>query len=53
LKLKSRWAYDNWGSYHTVWLLLIGLAVVGIISISTITPDRPVKIADKKAPSEH
>jgi len=32
------WAYDNWGSYQTIWLLLAGLSVVAIISVFTITP---------------
>jgi len=34
------WAYDNWGSYQIIWFLLAGLAVVAIISVSTITPVR-------------
>ncbi|MFQ5996772.1 MAG: MFS transporter [Dehalococcoidales bacterium] len=34
------WAYDNWGSYQIIWLLLAGLAVVPIISVFTITPVR-------------
>lgn len=32
------WAYDTWGSYHTVWLLLACLASVAVISVSTIIP---------------
>ena len=32
------WAYDNWGSYQTIWLVLAGLAIVAIISVFTITP---------------
>ena len=32
------WAYDNWGSYHTVWLWLAGLVVIPLISFFTITP---------------
>ena len=34
------WAYDNWGSYQIIWFLLAGLAVIAIISVSTITPVR-------------
>lgn len=34
------WAYDNWGSYRLVWLLLAGLAVVAVISVATIAPVR-------------
>lgn len=34
------WAYDNWGSYQVIWLLLAGLAVVAIILVSTVTPVR-------------
>jgi MFS family permease len=36
------WAYDNWGSYQIIWLLLAGLAVVAMVSIFTITPVRNV-----------
>ncbi len=32
------WAYDNWGSYHTVWLWLAGLVVIPVILVFTITP---------------
>ncbi len=32
------WAYDNRGSYHTVWLWLAGLVVIPVISVFTITP---------------
>ena len=45
------WAYDNWGSYQIIWLLLAGLAVVAIISIFTITPVRNVMELDDKAQS--
>jgi len=31
-------AYDNWGSYQIIWLLLSGLVIVAIISVSTLTP---------------
>ncbi|HEY51289.1 MAG TPA: MFS transporter [Dehalococcoidia bacterium] len=34
------WAYDNWGSYQKIWLLLAGLAIVAVISTFTITPVR-------------
>ncbi|MBU2534594.1 MAG: MFS transporter [Chloroflexi bacterium] len=41
-------AYDRWGSYQTIWLLLAGLAVVAIIAVSTITPVRsPTEPGDK------
>jgi len=41
-------AYDNWGSYQTIWLLLAGLALVAIISVSTIAPVRgPTGLSDK------
>jgi len=42
------WSYDNWGSYHTVWLLLAGAAIVAVISVSTITPIKTIKTSDKK-----
>lgn len=45
------WAYDNWGSYQIIWLLLAGLAVVAIISVFTITPVRNVMVLDDKAQS--
>jgi len=45
------WAYDNWGSYQTIWLLLAGLAIVAIILIFTITPIRNVTELDNKAQS--
>ena len=45
------WAYDNWGSYHIIWLLLASLAVVAIISVSTITPVRNLMGLDDKAQS--
>ncbi len=42
------WAYDNWGSYQIIWFLLAGLAVVAIISVSTIAPVRStVELNDK------
>jgi cyanate permease len=34
------WAYDNWGSYQIIWLLLAGLSAIAIIAVSTITPVR-------------
>jgi len=34
------WAYDNWGSYQKIWLLLAGLAVFAITSVFTIAPVR-------------
>ncbi|MEE9399512.1 MAG: MFS transporter [Dehalococcoidales bacterium] len=34
------WAYDNWGSYQIIWLLLAGLAIVAVISVFTIAPVR-------------
>ncbi len=34
------WAYDNWGSYQIIWLLLAGLAIVAVISVFTISPVR-------------
>jgi MFS family permease len=40
------WAYDNWGSYQIIWLLLAGLAVVAMVSIFTITPVRNVMKPD-------
>lgn len=41
-------AYDNWGSYQTIWILLAGLALIAIISVSTIAPVRsPVELDDK------
>ena len=43
------WAYDNWGSYQIIWLLLAGLAVVAMVSIFTITPVRNVMKPDGKA----
>jgi len=45
------WAYDNWGSYQKIWLLLAGLAVVAIISILTIAPVRDLTGPDDKAQS--
>jgi len=45
------WAYDNWGSYQIIWLLFAGLAVVAIISVSTVTPIRNVMELDDKAQS--
>ncbi len=42
------WAYDNWGSYQIIWLLLAGLSVVAIISVFTITPLRNVTVLDDK-----
>jgi len=45
------WAYDNWGNYQIIWLLLAGLAVVAIISVFTITPVRNVMELDDKAQS--
>jgi len=45
------WAYDNWGNYQIIWLLLAGLAVVAIISVFTITPIRNVMELDDKAQS--
>jgi len=45
------WAYDNWGSYQIIWLLLAGLAVVAMISVFTITPVRNVTELDDKAQS--
>jgi len=32
------WAYDNWGSYQVIWLLLGGLAVIPVILVFTATP---------------
>jgi MFS family permease len=37
------WAYDNWGSYQTIWWLLAGLAIIALISVLTITPVDKVK----------
>ena len=34
------WAYDNWGSYQLIWLLLGGISFLPVISALTI---RPVK----------
>jgi len=45
------WAYDNWGSYQIIWLLLAGLAVVATISVFTITPMRNLTGLDDKAQS--
>jgi sugar phosphate permease len=46
--IMAGWAYDNWGSYHTVWLLLACSAIVAIISVSTITPVKTIDMTDKK-----
>ncbi|NIN34954.1 MAG: MFS transporter, partial [Gammaproteobacteria bacterium] len=41
-------AYDKWGSYQTIWLLLAGLALVAIVSVFTITPVKsPVEPGEK------
>ena len=32
------WVYDNWGTYHGIWLALAGFSVVPIISVLTIPP---------------
>jgi len=32
------WVYDNWGSYHGIWLIFAALPVVALISILTIPP---------------
>ena len=45
------WAYDNWGSYQTIWLVLAGLAIVAIISVFTITPVRNLAGPDDKTKS--
>jgi len=45
------WAYDNWGSYQIIWLLLAGLAVVAIISVFTVTPMRNLMVLDDKTQS--
>ena len=43
------WAYDNWGNYQIIWLLLAGLAVIAIISVFTITPVRNAMELDDEA----
>ena len=45
------WAYDNWGSYHIIWLVFAGLAIVAIISVFTITPVRNLTELDDKTQS--
>jgi MFS family permease len=34
------WAYDYWGSYQVIWLLLGGLAILATILVLTIRPVR-------------
>jgi len=43
------WAYDSLGSYHIVWFLLSGLAVVAMGSVLTITPTRNLTKQDISA----
>ncbi len=45
------WAYDNWGSYQTIWLLLAGLAIIATILVFTITPVRNLAGPDDKTKS--
>jgi MFS family permease len=45
------WAYDNWGSYQIIWLLLAGLAIIAIILVFTITPVRNLTELDDEAQS--
>jgi MFS family permease len=40
--IMAGWAFDNWGSYHIVWILLACLASVAVISVSTITPVKTI-----------
>lgn len=42
-------AYDNWGSYQIIWLLLAGLAVVPTVLLSTVTPVGNLMAPDDKA----
>ena len=37
------WVYDNWGSYQDIWFVFAGLAVVALISISTIPAARTAR----------
>ena len=37
------WVYDNWGSYQDIWFVFAGLAVVSLISISTIPAARTAR----------
>ena len=30
------WAFDNWGSYHNIWLFLAGFTIVSLVSIWTM-----------------
>ena len=32
------WAFDNWGSYQPIWLVLVGLAVVAVVVVATTPP---------------
>jgi len=39
------WAYDNWGSYQVIWLLLGGISFLPVISALTIRPVKsPVRL---------
>jgi len=31
------WVFDNWGSYQGIWLVLAGMAVIGLVLITTIS----------------
>jgi len=43
------WVYDNWGSYHGIWLIFAALPVVSLISILTIPPSKGVSRTGHKA----
>jgi len=34
------WVFDNWGSYHGVWLMFASLTIAGIIIVATMPPVR-------------
>jgi MFS family permease len=31
------WVFDNWGSYQGIWLVLAGMAIIGLVLITTIS----------------
>jgi MFS family permease len=43
------WAYDNSGSYHIIWLLLAGFAIVPTYLVFTIAPVSNLTEPDDKA----
>jgi len=43
------WAYDNLGSYHIIWLLLAGFAIVPTYLVFTIAPVSNLTEPDDKA----